>query len=347
MLLENYRLVAMPQAKWARLALDPDKCNGCGRCVNACPVQLLMVDENKKTRSNERYDVFRCLTCENCAAACPEGAITIEDDYRVPRGFWKNTHLYSGTKTPPAPLGEARGANFDEYQDELTETERVIYLRRSNRLYKKKQVDPGLVERIIEAGRFAPSAGNNQPWRFLVVQNPEILEDINQQCKKTLRSFAKLCMPKVWLDKKAPGDKTARLERWQKVVLWLLVNFVGGDADQRAHGGVNAVTSDPDYHTFFRAPTLILLLVDKRAIGGTQLDMGICGQTMVLAAHSLGLGTCYVDLITKTLAFNRGLRRKLGIAHPFEIATVLAIGHPRGKTDGIVHREQPRIEWMT
>ena len=93
--------------------------------------------------------------------------------------------------------------------------------------------------------------------------------------------------------------------------------------------------------------TIILLLVDKRAIGGTKLDMGICGQNMVLAAHSLGLGTCYVDLITKTLAFNSGLRRKLGIAHPFEVATALAIGYPRGSIDGIVHRERPRIEWMT
>ncbi len=33
MLLEKYRLVAMPPAKWARLSLSDEKCNGCGRCV--------------------------------------------------------------------------------------------------------------------------------------------------------------------------------------------------------------------------------------------------------------------------------------------------------------------------
>jgi nitroreductase len=223
----------------------------------------------------------------------------------------------------------------------------VIYRRRSNRLYRKKQVDRALVERIIEAGRFAPSAGNNQPWKFIVIQNPEVLEEINQQCKKTLGFFSKLCMPHVWLDKKTPGDKTARLKRWQKALLWILVRFIGGDTDQRAHGGVNAVTSDPGFHTFYKAPTIILLLVDKRAIGGTKLDMGICGQNMVLAAHSLGLGTCYIDLITKTLDYSRKLRRKLRIDHPFEVATVLAIGHPLGRIDGIAHRERPRIEWIT
>ena len=75
--------------------------------------------------------------------------------------------------------------------------------------------------------------------------------------------------------------------------------------------------------------------------------MGICAQNMVLAAHSLGLGTCYVDLITKTLVHNRRLRQKLGIALPFEIVTVLVLGHPKGQIDGIVEREQPRIEWVT
>jgi nitroreductase/Pyruvate/2-oxoacid:ferredoxin oxidoreductase delta subunit len=345
MFLEKHRLVAMPPAIWARFVLDEEKCNGCGRCVSVCPVQLLML-EDEKARSNERYDVFRCLTCQNCQVVCPGDAVTIERDYRVPRGFWKNVHLFSGEKTPPAPLGRSRGENFEDYQHELTETERVIYRRRSNRLYKKRQLTRELVERVIEAGRFAPSAGNNQPWKFIVIQDPEVLDEIDRKCKKTLRFFSKLCMPHTWLDKKTPGDKTARLATWQKVLLWILVRFVGGDADQRAHGGLNAVTSDPDYHTFFRAPTLILLLADRRAIGGTELDIGICGQNMVLAAHSLGLGTCYVDLITKALKHDREFARRLGIGDPFQIVTCLALGHPKGSIDGVVMRERPRIDWI-
>ena len=106
---------------------------------------------------------------------------------------------------------------------------------------------------------------------------------------------------------------------------------VGGDADQRAHGGLNAVTADPDVCVFWNAPTMIILLVDKRAIGGTELDMGICAQSMVLTAHSLGLGTCYIDLITKALEYDKKFRKKLGIGHPFEVATSLAIGLSAGK----------------
>jgi nitroreductase/NAD-dependent dihydropyrimidine dehydrogenase PreA subunit len=344
MFLEKYRLVAMPPAKWAEFVVDKKKCNGCGRCVKACPVQLIEV-RDKKSCSNQRYDVFRCLTCENCTAVCPENAITIKKDYRVPKGFWKNVHVYPDSKIPPSPLGNGKG--YHEIKDQLTEMERVIYERRSNRLYKKKQVEPELIHRIIEAGRFAPSAGNNQPWKFIVIQNPDVLDELNQQCKTKLRFFSKICIPYAWMNKKTPGDKTAQLKRWQKFLLWILVWFVGGDADQRAHGGLNAVTSDPDYHTFFNAPTMILILADIRAIGGTRLDIGICAQNMVLTAHSLGLGTCYVDLITKSVSFDKKFQEKLGITNPFEIATTLAVGYPQGKIDGPVRREPQRVQWIS
>ena len=208
MLFEKYRLVAMPPARWAELIVDEEKCDGCGRCAKACPVQLLEV-KNKVSKSNERYDVFRCLTCENCSAVCPQNALTIEKDYRVPQGFWKNEHLFKGTKTLPAPLGMKKGEDFEDYKGELTGVEQVIYQRRSNRLFRKKQVAPEIINRIIEAGRFAPSAGNNQPWKFIVVQNPAVLEELKRKSKKTLRFFSKLCIPESWMEKKTPGDKNA------------------------------------------------------------------------------------------------------------------------------------------
>jgi nitroreductase len=200
--------------------------------------------------------------------------------------------------------------------------------------------------RIIEAGRFAPSAGNNQPWKFVIIQDQKVLSQLNRASKKTLRFFSRLCLPETWIDKYTPGDKKAKLKKWQKLLLWILVWFVGGDADQRAHGGLNAVTSDPEFSVFFNAPTMIIFLADKRAIGGTELDTGICAQNMVLTAHSLGLGTCYVDLITKALVYNKKFRRRLGIADPFEIVTSLAVGYPQGKIDGIVRREKARVTWI-
>jgi nitroreductase len=109
---------------------------------------------------------------------------------------------------------------------------------------------------------------------------------------------------------------------------------------------VNTVSSDPDYHTFFRAPCLILLLADWRAIGGVEYDLGICAQNMVLAAHSLGLGTCYVGLIDALKLYPRFRKERLGVHDPYRIVMSLTLGYPKGKIDKVVEREKARIHWI-
>ena len=46
--------------------------------------------------------------------------------------------------------------------------------RRSIRAFESREVPEELVERLIEAARWAPSAGNIQPWEFIIVKKPEI-----------------------------------------------------------------------------------------------------------------------------------------------------------------------------
>lgn len=328
------------------LKIDDENCNGCGRCIETCPIQLLMLNSESKCRSNGRYDAFRCITCQNCMAVCNTRAIKIEGAYRVQTGFWKNVHLFENGMTFPDPLGAGPLTDIDQATETLTETEKVIYGRRSIRLYKKKQVPKQLINRIIEAARFAPSAGNNQPWKFIVIQNSKLIDEINTRCKKALKVHTRLTLPKTWLEKKIPGDKNARFSWWQKLILPLFVKLRPGDTDQRVRGGVNTVTSDPDYHIFFNAPTLILQLADRRAIGGVDYDSGICFQNMVLAAHALGLGTCYIGLIDGLKLHPKFRREVLEVVEPFEIVMALCVGYPKGKIDRIVRREAPRVSWF-
>lgn len=46
--------------------------------------------------------------------------------------------------------------------------------RRSIRSFKSKDVPEETVEKLIQAAMFAPSAGNIQPWEFVVIRNPEM-----------------------------------------------------------------------------------------------------------------------------------------------------------------------------
>lgn len=56
----------------------------------------------------------------------------------------------------------------------------VIFKRRSIRKYDRRPVSRDMLVDIVRAGMNAPSAGNEQPWEFMVVDQPEILEKIGR-----------------------------------------------------------------------------------------------------------------------------------------------------------------------
>lgn len=56
----------------------------------------------------------------------------------------------------------------------------AIYKRRSIRKYSSKPVDKSLLERVVKAGFYAPSARNLQPWHFIIVTDPVILKDMKR-----------------------------------------------------------------------------------------------------------------------------------------------------------------------
>ena len=54
----------------------------------------------------------------------------------------------------------------------------AIFTRRSIRKFKKKQVPQDKLRAILKAGMYAPSARNQQPWHFIVVDDPKIKEEV-------------------------------------------------------------------------------------------------------------------------------------------------------------------------
>ncbi len=54
----------------------------------------------------------------------------------------------------------------------------AIFTRRSVRRFKSKPVEKGRIEKLLKAAMQAPSAGNQQPWEFIVVTEPETLKKL-------------------------------------------------------------------------------------------------------------------------------------------------------------------------
>jgi len=66
----------------------------------------------------------------------------------------------------------------------MNEVLKTIKSRRSVRRFKQEQLNQNLMEEIIEAGIYAPTAHNEQPWHFTVIQNPELLKKINEKTRE-------------------------------------------------------------------------------------------------------------------------------------------------------------------
>ena len=209
--------------------------------------------------------------------------------------------------------------------------EEVIYSRRSVRFYKKEQVPERLVMRVLEAGRFAPSAGNAQPWKFIVFQDRAVIDEMENDvidfCKK-IKKFADYIEP-------GQGKKAWRA----KMIMRAMPNNF-----HPTPFGAMKLMAEGKLGVWHGAPTVIAILVDKRAPGKPMLDAGIAGQNMVLAAHSMGLATCWVSFITP-LQFQLKWRKRLGLRYPYKLASSIALGFPKGTPDGVVSREKQAIDW--
>jgi len=68
----------------------------------------------------------------------------------------------------------------------MNEVIQNILNRRSVRVYSDEQIKQNDLDLILQAGQFAPSACNQQPWHFTVIQNKEIIDTLSLESKKEL-----------------------------------------------------------------------------------------------------------------------------------------------------------------
>ncbi len=109
--------------------------------------------------------------------------------------------------------------------------------------------------------------------------------------------------------------------------------------------GAITLIADGKLDLYHGAPSVILIFKDVRGISNPDLDIGIAGQNMVLAAHSMGLGTCWVSFAKLAFQYTGKWKKHFGITYPYKFATSLSIGWPGGNPDGIVSRQTHQVDW--
>jgi nitroreductase len=230
------------------------------------------------------------------------------------------------------PKKVPRQDRIERLKQGFTETEQVILQRRSVRLYKPDQVPEFMVRRILEAGRFAPSAGNCQPWKFVVLRDEKVITALTDDT-------VKLCdILRNMVDYRKPGAS------WMKPMVKFNTRIRKNDLHPVPFGAMSMI-ADRKLGLWHNAPTVILIFGDRRGVSCPELDCGIAGQNMVLAAHSMGLGTCWVGFVRPAFDYMLRWKKFFDISYPYKFMSSLAVGWPVGEPDGMVERQTHAVDW--
>ncbi len=203
-----------------------------------------------------------------------------------------------------ASVSEPRRIPLEGYRElppgeMVEEAERFLALmrcRRSVRDFSERPVPREILERCLLAAGTAPNGANRQPWRFVVVSDPDVKRRIREAAEEEERAFYSGRAPREWLDALAhlgTDEHKPFLER----APWLVVIFAES-WEERPDG-----TRAKNYYV-------------------TE-SVGIATGILITALHSVGLAT-----LTHTPSPMKFLNEVLGRPENERPFLVLVVGYP-------------------
>ena len=176
----------------------------------------------------------------------------------------------------------------------MNDTIATIQKRRSIRVYDEKQIEDEQLNLIIESGRYAPSGGNSQSTRFLVIQNKSVLNKLEELVENGL------------------AEIEIHENTYKSLKSFILRARKGG------------------LHFSYSAPTLIVVS-NKKDYGNAMADSAVAIENMMIAATSLGIGSCWINQL-KWLNNNELIcdyMSELGIPKDEVICGAISLGYSK------------------
>ncbi len=165
----------------------------------------------------------------------------------------------------------------------------LLQKRRAIRDFEDKEVPMKVIEEILQESTLAPSASNNQPCRFVVVQ-----------CRKTIKALSDESKANLLQDN---ADKKIKLN----------AEYV-------------AFLQNENFNVFYNAPCLIYI-VGPKSVGSLDVDCALAASYIMFAAAARGLGTCWVALGANIR--DPQLTGELGLSENHRIVAPIILGYPK------------------
>jgi nitroreductase len=175
----------------------------------------------------------------------------------------------------------------------MNDFQTLLKKRRAIRDFLDRPVPLETIQDIIRDSCLAPSAGNGQPWRFVVVNRKDMIKRLSDESKKNF--IANL--------ERNPNSPIKKYE---------------------------AVLKNEAFNVFYNAPCLVYV-VGPKSIVSLQVDCALAVAYFMLSAASRGLGTCWVDL--GAFIRDPELLKELGIPEDCRIVAPVILGYPSAIPD--------------
>jgi len=194
----------------------------------------------------------------------------------------------------------------------------VITSRKSIRRYTADPIPDEMIYKILEAGRWAPTGHNYQPWRFIVVRDPETKKAIGRMSKIATGSRETAFYGMGTLQPRFAGiEDTEKRNRVMKTMYSGQVSEFAGNA------------------------AVVIVLLGSMLEGELNVpyDLAACMENMILEAHSLGIGSCWVHApvggTRDALKFKKLMKIPAGMGE-YKVLACLSLGWP------LEERKHPR-----
>lgn len=186
-----------------------------------------------------------------------------------------------------------------------------IATRRSIRGFKSTPVPEETLKKILQAANQSPSYTNTQPWEVAVVTGAKrdaLSKILHDMASSGAPSRSEVPAPAKWPAELSDRASVHNARRFR-------VLEVERD-DANARNELRMMN-----YKFFGAPCVLFLFMDSTLSQWSTFDMGLFTQTLTLAAHDLGLGTClqaslthYPDAVRDFLCLPQNKKLMLGIS---------------------------------
>lgn len=180
---------------------------------------------------------------------------------------------------------------MEKIKNEIMET---ILHRRAIRRFAEKQIEEDVLQHILQAGLYAPSAGGRQGVLFAVCQNKEVNERLGKI--KRGNSNPRMATATSYVSKEQPS-----------------------------------IADDPTLkNAFYDAPTVITLFAPKNFLFAAE-DCAVAAENMMLVADSLGVGSCYIGQGWTAFAdpYGQEVLHHWNIRTDYYAVMQLLLGYPR------------------